>query len=188
MKTFTDNTGRNWSVTINVGAVKRVRDACGVNLLDAVGGTLIQQLIDDPVLLADIVYCLVKDQTDAAGITDDQFGRCLAGDAIDAATAAVLEELVDFFPLRRRTILRKALEKAKALEAMGIEAAGRYLDSDLPQRAMQERIDELLASRPNGPSVVSLGPSDPSTASSGLKASGGTSGGSPESSESTPPN
>jgi hypothetical protein len=79
----------------------------------------------------------------------------------------VLEELVDFFPLRRRTVLRKALEKAKALEAMGIEAAGRYLDSDLPQRAMQERIDELLASRPNG--------------------SGGTSGGSPESSGSTPP-
>jgi len=173
MKTFSDNTGRVWSVTINVGAVKRVRDACGVNLLDAVGGTLIQQLIDDPVLLADIVYCLVKDQADAAGITDEQFGRCLAGDAIDAATAAVLEELVDFFPLRRRTILRKALAKAKALEAMGIEAAGRYLDSDLPQRAMQERIDELLASRPSGPS----------TASSGLKASGGTSGGSPESSE-----
>jgi hypothetical protein len=176
MKTFTDNTGRSWSVTINVGAVKRVRDACGVNLLDAVGGALIQQLIDDPVLLADIVYCLVKEAADAAGITDEQFGRCLAGDAIDAATAAVLEELVDFFPLRRRTVLRKALEKAKALEAMGIEAAGKYLDSDLPERAMQERIDELLASRPN----------DPSTASSGLKASGGTSGDSPESSGSTP--
>jgi len=177
MKTFTDNSGRVWSVTINVGAVKRVRDACGINLLDAVGGTLIQQLIDDPVLLADIVYCLVKDQADAAGITDEQFGRCLAGDAIDAATAAVLEELVDFFPLRRRTVLRKALEKARALEAMGIEAAGRYLDSDLPQRAMQERIDELLASRPNAPS----------TASSGPNSSGGTSGGSPESSGSTPP-
>jgi len=167
MKTFTDNSGRSWSVTINVGAVKRVRDACGVNLLDAVGGALIQQLIDDPVLLADIVYCLVKDQADAAGITDEQFGRCLAGDAIDSATAAVLEELVDFFPLRRRTVLRKALEKAKALEAMGIEAASKYLDSDLPQRAMQERIDELLASRPSG--------------------SGGTSGGSPGSSGSTPP-
>ena len=27
MKTFSDNTGRSWSVTINVGAVKRVRDA-----------------------------------------------------------------------------------------------------------------------------------------------------------------
>jgi hypothetical protein len=177
MKSFADNSGRVWSVTINVGAVKRVRDACGVNLLDAVGGTLIQQLIDDPVLLADIVYCLVKEAADAAGITDEQFGRCLAGDAIDAATAAVLEELVDFFPLRRRTVLHKALEKAKALEAMGIEAAGKYLDSDLPEQAMQERIDELLASRLN----------DPSTVSSGLKASGGTSGGLPGSSGSTPP-
>jgi hypothetical protein len=67
MKTFSDNSGRSWGVTINVGAVKRVRDACGVNLLDAVGGTLIQQLIDDPVLLADIVYCLCKEAADAGG-------------------------------------------------------------------------------------------------------------------------
>ena len=35
-------------------------------------------------------------------ISDEDFGRGLGGDAIDSATTALLEELVDFFPQRRR--------------------------------------------------------------------------------------
>lgn len=166
MKTFTDNTGRTWTIAINIGEVKRVKDLLAVDLLEAVNGKLVQELIDDPVLLCDLVYCLCKNQADAAGISDEQFGCAMAGDAIDLATTALLEELVDFFPQRRRVVLAKAMSKARALESMGIEAASKYLDSDLPEKAMAEKIDELLK---------------------GSQGSGGLSGSLPESSESTPP-
>lgn len=42
MHQFADNTGRTWGITINVDAIKRVRQALDVNLLEAVEGQLIE--------------------------------------------------------------------------------------------------------------------------------------------------
>ena len=101
MKTFTDNAGRTWTVVVNVDAIKRVRGLLSVDLLSIVEGTLIDRLIRDPVLLCDIVYAVCKPEADARGISDEEFGRSMAGDAIEHATTALLEELVDFFPSPR---------------------------------------------------------------------------------------
>ena len=48
--------------------------------------------------------------------------------ATPAATTALLEELVDFFPSGKRQVLSKALAKLKTLENKAIEAASRRLD------------------------------------------------------------
>lgn len=117
MKTFTDNTGKTWSIAINVGAVKRVRATLDVNLLDAVEGKLIERLVSDPILLCDVIFVLCLQEAETRGITDEQFGQAMACDAIDAATSALLEELVDFFPTGKRQVLTKALAKLKAFEA-----------------------------------------------------------------------
>lgn len=140
MKTFTDNTGRAWTLAINVDAIKRVKALLGVDLMEAVEGKLIQRLMEDPVLLCDVVYCLCKPQADAAKVSDEDFGRSMAGDAIELATTAMLEELVDFFPKGRRAVMTKALEKFRTLEAMALEAANKRLDS--PQ--LQEQLNRAL--------------------------------------------
>lgn len=112
MKTFTDNANRSWNVEINVAAVKRVRDLAGVDLLEIVEGKLIQKLINDPILLCDIVYAVCKPQAEERSISDEDFGRAMAGDAIEHATAALLEELVSFCPSPRdRKNLGRVLEK-----------------------------------------------------------------------------
>jgi len=123
MKTFQDNAGRTWTVAVHVDALKRVRSLLDVNLLGVVEGNLLERLIADPVLLCDVVYVLCKPEADARGITDEEFGRAMAGDAIEHATTALLEELVDFFPLARRRLLQKALGKLKELEARALEVA-----------------------------------------------------------------
>ena len=146
MKTFTDNTGRTWSIAINVGAVKRVRASLDVNLLDAVEGKLIERLVSDPILLCDVIFILCQQEAETRGITDEQFGQAMAGDAIDAATSALLEELVDFFPTGKRQVLTKALAKLKAFEAKAIELANKRLDDPgLEQKLNQalERLPEL---------------------------------------------
>jgi hypothetical protein len=33
MKTFVDNMGKTWTVTVNVGTIKRVKDLLGINLV-----------------------------------------------------------------------------------------------------------------------------------------------------------
>jgi hypothetical protein len=128
MKTFTDNAGRAWTVTINVECIKRVRTLLQVNLLDAVEGQLIERLVTDPVLLCDCVYAICQPEADARGITDEDFGRAMAGDVIEHACTALLEELVDFFPQPKRQVLAKALLRLRQLEAKAIALASTRLD------------------------------------------------------------
>jgi hypothetical protein len=145
MKTFIDNSGRTWAVTINVDSIKRVRDALGVNLLDAVDGKLIERLVADPILLCDILYVLCQPEASAQGVNDSEFGRAMAGDAIDHATTSLLEELVAFFPATRRQLLSKALTKLRALEARAIELIDRKLDDPLLEARLQQELDEAIS-------------------------------------------
>ena len=111
MKTFTDNAGRSWTITVNVDTIKRVRGLLNVNLLEIVEGKLIEKLVRDPVLLCDIVYAVCQPEAEAKSVTDEDFGRAMAGDAIEHATKALLEELVGFSPSPRdRANLSRVLE------------------------------------------------------------------------------
>jgi len=145
MKTFMDNTGRAWSLAINVDAVKRVKALVNVDLLAAVEGKLIEQLVADPILLCDAVFALCKPQADQLGVSDEDFGRAMAGDAIEQATSAMLEELVDFFPSRRRALLAKAVGKFKTLQETVLTAAEARLDSGLIEKRLAVELAALDA-------------------------------------------
>ena len=177
MKTFQDNEERTWDPAINVDAVKRVKALLEVDLLDVVEGTLLERLVGDPVLLCDVIYALCKPQADADGVSDEDFGRAMAGDVIDDATTAFLENLVDFFPLRRRRLLEKALAKHERLEAMAMKAAQDALDSPALERLLEKElaatdVEEFVrkrleeARRSGGPSTDSQEPSASSRAHS----------------------
>jgi len=141
MKTFRDNAGREWAIEVTVAAVKRVRSLIQVDLLEAADGKLLEKLASDPVLLCDVVFCLVQPEAKARGISDEDFGRGLAGEAIERATAAFLEELVDFFPPARRRLLSKALGKLRLLETKAFAVAEKRLDS--PE--LDQELERLLA-------------------------------------------
>ena len=117
MAAFEDKTGRVWAVDITVGTVKRVRSLLGEDLMDVVGGgDLLERIVSDPVLLADMLYVICRPQAELENVTDDDFGAALAGDAIDAATKAFLEGLTDFFPQRRARLMKIALQKMETLQ------------------------------------------------------------------------
>ena len=199
MKTFSDNTGRAWSLAINVDAVKRVKALVNVDLLQAVEGKLIEQLVADPILLCDVVFCLCKPQADQLGVSDEDFGRSMAGDAIEQATGAMLEELVDFFPSRRRALLTKAVGKFKTLQDTVLTAAEARLDSGMIEKrlavelaALDAEITATLqppsARREMEAATVALQPLLPQRNEAAAKPSplGGLSGTSPASSASLP--
>ena len=142
MPTFADNAGRTWTVAVNVDAIRRVRNTLDVNLLDAVSddGQLLERLVVDPILLCDVLYVLVQPQAQAQGVSDEDFGRALGGDALDHATQALLEGLASFFPSAKAALLRKAIAKLRALEHLAIEQAAKQLDSDELDRQMRAAI------------------------------------------------
>ena len=114
-KSFTDSQGRGWEVTLNVAAMKAVREATGVNLYDVIEGNVLARLAEDPVFLVDVLYVLCREQCRDRAVTDEQFGRAMGGDAVEQAAAALLDELVAFFPKSRREVLGALLTKTDQL-------------------------------------------------------------------------
>lgn len=144
MHSFVDNSRRTWEVAINVAAVKRIRGLLGIDLYALVddGFKSLSKLVSDPVTLADVLYCLCKDQAERQSITDEDFGRALAGDVITQAADAFVEELIDFFPdARARGSLRKAIEAGKAVREKVLNHAEKILDAINPENEAQKWIN-----------------------------------------------
>ena len=144
MKSFTDNLGRTWTLVVNVAAIKRVRALCGVDLNAIVEidknnnptAELLERLSTDPVLLVDVLYAVCKTECDQKGVSDEDFGAAMAGDAIEQATAALLDEVVDFFPTAKRAALQKILAATRRIEAL----AKKKLESILGSAEFEEKL------------------------------------------------
>ena len=141
MKTFKDTEGRSWAVRIDVDAIRRVRTALKVNLVGNDLGQVLEQVLGDPVLLCDVLYCLLKPEADKLGVSDVDFGRALAGDVLEQAAIAFLEELADFTPnARDRARVQRAVKALLAMTDKARDLADKLLETDLARAE-----EELLA-------------------------------------------
>lgn len=132
MKTFKDNAGRTWSVSVDVDAIRRVRTALKVNLTSTDFASVLEQLLSDPVLLCDVLYVICKPEADRQKISDEDFGRSMAGDAIEHATAAFLEELANFTPNPRdRARVQRVIRAMWELAEKTRDVADRNLDTEI---------------------------------------------------------
>lgn len=137
MHIFKDNQGRSWNFALNVWEMKRIRASLGVDLVNAVAlgkdgnvqADLVDRIANDPCLLVDILWVVCEEQAKEDGVSDVDFGSSLAGDAVEEATRAFLDELVDFFPGARRLFLRKAVELARRYAAQTDSALKAALES-----------------------------------------------------------
>jgi len=152
MREFQDLRGQSWTLELTVGTVKRIRDLTKVNLLDLRGGKLFEELAEDPLRVCEVLYAACKPQCVQRGLEQDGFLELFGGDGIAAATEAFLEELIDFFPPRIRTALRKAIEQARRVqEKMETALAAAAESPDL-----ETRIEEAMmapSSTPGSPST-----------------------------------
>lgn len=148
MKSFADNAGRTWMLQVNVGTIRRVRALCDLDLANIIqlepGKTpkvdLLEQLAGDPVLLVDVLYAVCKEEADHKKISDEEFGRAMAGDAIEHATAALLDEIIDFFPEAKRQVFSKILSATRRFQNKTKQA----LTAMLSDPALDNQIDDAL--------------------------------------------
>ena len=145
MQKFVDRAGRIWIVDIDNTTLRRVKALTGVHLLEAIDGDLVTRLSTDPLLLGDVLFAICKPQADKQEITDESFGEGLAGNAIDDATGALLEALLNYFPESRRRLLRKAAEKQKMIETRGLIAIEKRLDDPNLVDKIVEDLERKLA-------------------------------------------
>lgn len=160
-RSYTDNAGHRWQISVTVSTIRRVRDEAGVDLAaagrTAPGGEgVLERLATDPVLLADVLYAIVRPEAEAREVTPEKFGEALAGDAVEAAADALVEEIVDFFPTPVRARWRRAMDLAK--EARSRNEA--EVDAELARMAGEESPAATPSpSTPSAPPAASPAPS-----------------------------
>lgn len=157
MHKFVDNAGRAWTITINVAAIKRVRALVDVDLVRLFddGAKPLGELLADPVQLANVLYCLCKDEADRLNVTDMDFGAALAGDCLAMAADAFIDELIDFFPhARGRDNLRKLVQASRNLTDKLLERA----EAELSNMDIEREANRLIDSFGNWPASLESTP------------------------------
>lgn len=157
MKTFTDSASRTWTIAVTVDAIKRVEGLIkGVNLANLTTGDppLLTRLETDVVLLCDVIFALIKPQADQLGVSDEEFGRAMGGDAIMAAHDAFWGELTDFFRQLRRTDTARAIEKQAALVKATVEAIEQRVETLDTSAVIQRALGSSAGSWPESPASI----------------------------------
>lgn len=160
MRSFVDTQSRRWTITVDVGAIRRVRALCGIDLLSIIAfkeetqeanTDLLEKLSSDPVLLVDVLYAICKPDADAQNISDEEFGRALSGDIIEDATHILLDEVVDFFPEAKRRVYQKILTAARRFEKKQTAALMAFLDNEELDAEINSRLEKLNGTFTNAP-------------------------------------
>jgi hypothetical protein len=167
MRQFKDNAGRTWTVDINVATLKRVRGLTGVDLMQVIEGTLIEKFIRDPVLLCDVVYAVCKPEADAAKVSDEEFGKAMAGDAIEAATGAVLDELISFCPSPRdRANLGRVLQATNRVMEKARDLTEKRIETLTSESELDKLVNRMVPEPPT-PGSSSTSAPEPSASTPG---------------------
>lgn len=118
---FRDSENRVWHLSLTAWHLKTVRERTGVDLGKLLNDGLkpFHALVSDPITFVDVLWILCEEQAKAANVTDEDFGRSLAGDPVEEAGRAFEAAYLLFCPSRTRKILTPLLEKARAAVEAG---------------------------------------------------------------------
>jgi hypothetical protein len=97
---FKDSAGQEWEIRFTVGDLERVKEDADFDIegLVARPDGAAAALFQAPRKIAQVLWVLCEDQARALGIDPRAFGRRLDREALDAATNALLEAILLFFP------------------------------------------------------------------------------------------
>lgn len=101
MREFTDLNKRTWKLAINGAHVMEAKRTFGVYLpgMLAEKSKPLHDLIGDFEKFVGILWILIEEQADSAGVNEEQFVSGIAGDAYGEAIEAFIKALIDFFPM-----------------------------------------------------------------------------------------
>lgn len=143
MPTFRDVNGQEWLLRLDVGKIRDVRELHHVNLA-TLDGTAYDRLEADPELLVNVLWSLCKSQAAEKNISEQQFGEALVGDAIDQATAAMLEAIAGFFPKSKREMVQTLAQRTQAIREVGLQKALAKINDPELEAQLQAAMDRKL--------------------------------------------
>lgn len=148
MKTFTDNSNRNWTLSLTIGTAMTVKDRLGIDLLQPEQGEtpLLTRLGTDELLLAQVLATMLESQFESHGVTPEDIYDSFDGATFTRAIEAFYEELTDFFRSRGRNDRVLAVRKQKDL----IEALTNHAVKEIANFDIEKTVTQLTDGNPSG--------------------------------------
>lgn len=141
MATFKTGDNRDWVVRLDAMKIRDVREAYDIDLGSLDFSKVAERLGADPVLLAEVIWGLCREQAEKSDITQRQFFEGLVGDAIDDAARALLQARADFSPARTRSLIQRQIETSDRIREKMATAAMAKLESS------EERLEAAMMAR-----------------------------------------
>jgi hypothetical protein len=154
---FKDDKGREWDVVTNVLTFGRVREEMKFDLPElllseksATNGEpenrVLDRLTEDVVELAQLLFVMVQDQVEAAGVTQSDFYGSLDEEALTQGLWAVLESVVGFSRSgAKQEALRKVLTTARRVEMLQEAKAQSVLQSPELAAEIEREVQNALS-------------------------------------------
>jgi len=106
LSNFTDSVGRQWSLSINVAAMRRAKRS-DIDLSMPV--KQMESFFMDDVFLADALWAIVEPEATAKGLTLEQFELGLDGKVLSQARDSLWDALSEYFDAGKSEMLRAAV-------------------------------------------------------------------------------
>jgi hypothetical protein len=140
MTTFTDSKGNKWELALTIGAAKRLRDRCGIDLLkpdstDQDNLPVLTRIARDIMLQAEAISCLLEREFEKHEIDESEIMDVFDASTLAAAQEAFWSEVQNFFlslgntaraelVTKHREVVDASIRKATAeIKALNVEAA-----------------------------------------------------------------
>jgi hypothetical protein len=152
--TFADPEGRRWSLVVNNGVRRNLKEQVGLDI-----GKLLEKHLE-PLLvvdgdndkLLDAVWLCIESQ--AAGLNRETFADSWTGDTFAEARGALYEAIVLFSPPHHREPLRKMLTMCETVATrVGLEAM-EAIDVDSIVADLMKKAGDLQASAESIPTAI----------------------------------
>ena len=155
MTLFKDRNTKEWELDLNIGMVRRIKAVCQIDLGNVVqfgetdgGLSQLEKLADDTDKLCALLWTMCEAQARAAGFDEETFFAGFDGDTIDAATSALIDELVNFSRPAQRAILKKVVSLSRQTQAQAVAGILQAIESGDLGREMEATLKPSSAPSP----------------------------------------
>ena len=156
MKTFNDKNKKTWRIELTVGSARRIKADTGIDLVNIISiedqgkasSAELEKLIDNPFKLVDVLYSLCAPQAKEENVGPEAFAELFDAAAIEAATTAMVEEIIDFFPPTKRKAIEKIYKIAKDVEAKNEAKLMEMLNNPEVEKELENKLSTLSTNAP----------------------------------------
>jgi len=142
MNKFKTLDGHELAIEVNYLTVKRVRDLCGVNVLDIcnLDKESLSGWVADDLKVLEVICAVVRPQLASIDMADDEFFAACDGQVLKEAVERLVDQVSDFFQEPRKGLVKKVIAKLRETERKMEAQAERAIEQALSQCDFEEAL------------------------------------------------